>query len=238
LSLLVLWSAGCAYFGTDAPLDLLTYSSETTERRPHLIIFLRGQGGSHKSFQKEGFVSAVRRRNLPFDMVAPNAHMGYYVAESLVPRLKQDVIDPAMADGYDRIWLVGASMGGMGALWYTRLHPEDIAGVYLISPFLGDPEIIDEIAGAGGMRSWSPGAYDPSEDWERLLWDWLKRYAENPEGRPPIYLGYGRDDRFGKAHRLLAEGLPQERVFRVPGGHDPETMRRLWQRFLSDNRLR
>ncbi len=236
--MVVLWSAGCVYFGTEAPLDVATYQSETGDTRPHLIVFLRGQGGSHKSFQKEGFVSAVRRRDLPFDMVAPNAHVGYYVAESLVRRLKEDVIDPAKQGGYNRIWLVGASMGGMGALWYTRLHPGDIDGVCLISPFLGDTEIIDEIAGAGGLRNWSPGSYDPSDDWERLLWDWLKGYAENPEGRTPIYLGYGRGDRFSKAHRLLAERLPPERVFETEGGHDPETMKNLWQGFLDDGILR
>ncbi len=237
--LLALGLSGCAYFfGTNAPLDVLRYGPDDGGRRPHLIVFLRGRGGSHRSFEKEGFVSAVRGRGLPFDMVAPNAHVGYYVGESLVARLKTDVIDPAKAQGYRRIWLVGASMGGMGALWYMRLHPEDIDGVYVIAPFLGDPEINDEIAGAGGVRSWSPGDYDPSEDWQRLLWDWLKSDAGNPEGRMPLYLGYGQEDRFVKAHRLLAEILPPQRVYAVDGGHDPETMRRLWLRFLDDGRLR
>ena len=110
--------------------------------------------------------------------------------------------------------------------------------ITVIAPFLGDPEIIDEIAGEGGVRNWSPGGYDPSEDWQRLLWDWLKSYADNPEGRIPLYLGYGQEDRFIKAHRLLAEILPQQRVYAVEGGHDPETMRRLWLRFLDDGRLR
>ncbi len=233
------WLTGCAYFlGADAPLDVLRYGPDDGGRRPHLIVFLRGQGGSHRSFEKEGFVSAVRQRSLPFDMVAPNAHVGYYVAESLVSRLKTDVIDPAKAQGCRRIWLVGASMGGMGALWYTRLHPEDIDGVYVIAPFLGDAEIIGEIAEAGGVRNWSPGPYDPSEDWERLLWDWLKTDAGNPDASVPLYLGYGKEDRFVEAHRLLAAILPPERVYAVDGGHDPETMRRLWLRFLDDGRLR
>lgn len=237
-SLLMFWMTGCAYFlGTDAPLDVLRYTPADGKRHDNLIVFLRGRGGSHRSFEKEGFVSAVRQRGLPFDMVAPNAHVGYYVARSFVVRLKADVIDPAKAEGYRRIWLVGASMGGMGALWYMRLHPGDVDGVYAISPFLGDPEIIDEIAEAGGVRNWSPGTYDPSEDWQRLLWDWLKTDAGNPDAPIPLYLGYGKEDRFVKAHRLLAAILPPERVYTADGGHDPETMRRVWLRFLDDGRL-
>lgn len=237
-SLLLFWMTGCVYFlGTDAPLDVLRYAPADGGRHDNLIVFLRGRGGSHRSFEEEGFVSAVRQRGLPFDMVAPNAHVGYYVAESLAVRLKADVIDPAKAEGYRRIWLVGASMGGTGALWYMRLHPGDIDGVYAIAPFLGDPEIIDEIAEAGGVRNWSPGAYDPSEDWQRLLWDWLKTDAGNADAPVPLYLGYGKEDRFVKAHRLLATILPPERVYTADGGHDPATMRRVWLRFLDDGRL-
>jgi len=48
-------------------------------------------------------------------------------------------------------------MGGLGALMYLRAHPEDIAGVCLISPFLGYPGIISEISAAGGLTAWIPG---------------------------------------------------------------------------------
>jgi hypothetical protein len=35
-----------------------------------------------------------------------------------------------------------------------------------------------------------------------------------------LHLGYGRDDRFADAHRLLATQLPAAQVFDTPGGHD------------------
>ena len=226
--------SGCAFWGGDKPLETLTYRSQDPSNES-LIVFLRGRGGSHEDFAEEGFIDSVRQRGLAYDMMAPDAHLGYYFSETLVPRLKKDVVDPAKAQGYRRIWLVGVSMGGLGALMYTRSHPEDVAGVYLIAPFLGYSDIIDEIAEAGGVRSWSPGNYDPSEDWQRMLWDWLKTVGENPSDWPPIYLGYGVDDDFATAHGLLGEILPQDRIFETQGGHTPDAMKRAWLLFLDNS---
>ncbi len=228
--------SGCVFWGGREPLETLTYRfgpscSESA------IVFLRGRGGSPEDFAENGFVDEVLRRRLPYDMMAPNAHFGYYFSRTLVPRLKQDVIDPAKAGGYRRVWLVGASMGGLGALMYLRSHPEDVEGVYLISPFLGLNGMIKEIAKSGGVRSWSPGEYDPEDDWNRMLWDWLKQYSENPSAWPPIYLGYGTEDRFHSAHRLLGQILPAERVYETQGGHTPEAMKKVWDLFLDGENL-
>ena len=223
---------GCAFWGGTEPLESLVYTVDENHPNTNLIVFLKGRGGRQESFAEEGFVADVWHRKLPFDMMAPNAHMGYYFAETLVPRLKADVIDPARAKGYERIWLVGVSMGGLGALMYLRSHPGDLAGVYVISPFLGYRDIVQEVADAGGIRRWTPGAYDPGNDWERMFWDWLKTYAENPGAWPPFYLGYGSEDDFVKAQGMLADVLPRGRVFVIEGAHDPLTMRQLWLRFL------
>lgn len=224
--------SGCSWFGTNAPLKILAYSGGEGEGQPNLIVFLRGRGGSHKSFAGEGFVDAVRGRRLPFDMVAPNLHVGYYMAKTMVTRLKTDVVDPAKAKGYEKIWLVGASMGGLGALRYLQSHPKDVDGVYIISPFLGYEETIAEISEAGGVRSWNPGEYDPEDDWERMFWSWLKEYATEQDTWPPVYLGYGKQDAYIQGQKLLAGILPPNRVFAIEGGHDPKTMYRLWLRFL------
>ncbi len=47
-----------------------------------------------------------------------------------------------------------------------------------------------------------------------------------------IYLGYGTDDAFAGANALLANALPQERVFREKGGHDWPVWKKLWTDFL------
>jgi hypothetical protein len=48
----------------------------------------------------------------------------------------------------------------------------------------------------------------------------------------PLYLGYGRDDRFALAYGLLAQTLSPDAVQVVPGGHDWQTWLTLWGQFL------
>ncbi len=224
-----LLSTGCA---TNAPLEVLSYSAVSNQQQPRLLIFLRGRGGSHADYEKHGFIDDIRKRGLPYDMKAPNLHMGYYIGRSLVERLKTDIIDPARANGYEEIWLVGASMGGLGALLYEKFHPEDIDGIYLISPFLGERETIDAIVAAGGLGNWDPGTYDPNEDWQIMLWDWIKIRTDADWEGTPLFLGYGRDDMFKEAHALLSTALPAERIFTTDGGHTPKVMRRVWLQYL------
>ena len=228
--------AGCSLFNK-TPMDVLSYQHPAADATDHptdkLIVFMRGMGGSHRSFEKEGLVSDICQQNPPFDMVAPNAHYGYYADRSLMERMKADVIDPAHAEGYKEIWLIGFSMGGLGALLYTIDHPEDIQGIYLVAPFLGTYSIFEEIEAAGGVRKWQPGTFDPYKKWQRMLWRWLK---ENATEHPtiPIYLGYGENDHYVAGQHLLASILPPERVFTVPGGHDYESFRSLWKLFLEN----
>jgi pimeloyl-ACP methyl ester carboxylesterase len=230
----VLFITSCALFST-GPMDVLTYESLDSEARgKHLFVFMRGMGGSHHSFEKEGLVTGVRARGLPFDMAAPNAHFGYYRNRSLIDRLRIDVIEPLRAKGYEHIWLVGFSLGGLGSLLYLMERPEDIAGVLLISPFLGEEgPILEEIESAGGIRSWKPGPYNAEKDWERMLYDWLKRdIADRPEKK--VYLGYASDDPYAGGQRLLADILPLNRVYHIQGGHDYKTFKAIWSHFLDN----
>lgn len=219
----------------NAPMDVLIYENPNkAEANQRMIVFLRGIGGSHHIFEEEGLVDDVRACGLPFDMSAPNAHFGYYGDRNLVARLKEDVIDPARARGCQKIWLVGVSMGGLGALLYLMERPEDIAGVYLISPFLGTQVILDEIETAGGVREWEPGPYIAEEDWQRMLWHWLKTtIADHPD--KIVYLGYGTDDPYKRGQQLLATLLPSNHVYAIDGAHDYQTMKDLWKIFLAND---
>ncbi len=49
---------------------------------------------------------------------------------------------------------------------------------------------------------------------------------------PPLYLGFGHDDRFAAAHKLLAAALPPASVDVIAGGHEWRTWTRLWENFL------
>lgn len=226
---------GC--FG-NTPLKSLNYSSQNDINHKNLIVFLRGLGGDNRDFVNEGFVDSVRLHNLPFDMTAPNAHFGYYFSQTITTRLKADVIDPAKINGYEKIWLVGLSMGGLGSLMYVKENPEEIAGVYLISPFLGYEKIIKEITQAGGVHLWQPGEYDPVDDWQRMFWHWLKQCSEGEKPMPNLYLGFGSEDPFNPAHQLLKEILPTDHIFIIAGDHDKKTMTQLWSLFLTHDELK
>ncbi len=237
--ILAVLSGGCS---GNKPLEILEYESEPV-RYKNLIVFLQGMGGTtscftagHKCFAAEGFVEAVRSRNLPYDMVAPGTHFGYYRARTLGERLRNDVILPARSKGYERIWLVGVSLGGLGSLMYLKHHPEDVDGVLTLGPFLGYDEIIDEIYAAGGVAQWQPGSFDEQKKWQRMLWRWIKERDQHSNASP-VFIGYGDWDPYVRAHRLLAATLPPEQVYAVDGGHRFSTFRKIWEKFLDSGHL-
>ncbi len=237
LILLIFFLTGCMNSNT-IPLETEYYENKT-QPQPNLIIFLRGMGGTincpfkcHKCFETEGFVDTINQKHLPFDMVAPNAHFGYYQDRSFVIRLKKDIIDPAKKKGYQKIWLVGISMGAFGSVMYLKEHPEDIAGVIILGPFLGREDIINEVTVNGGLANWDPGPYDEKKDWARKLWHWLKEYDHYNIENAPIYLGIGSKDPYYKGQKLLADSLPPERVVEIDGKHRFTTFKNCWDIFL------
>ena len=213
------------------PLEVLHYIGEENSHE-NLFIFLRGLGGSHRSFAKEGMVDATWKKDIDFDMAAPNSHFGYYSERTLIERLRLDMIVPAKRKGYKKIWLVGASMGGLGSLLYTREHPKDIDGIFLISPFVGYNKIIKEIISQGGLEQWHPGDYSPDKDWQRMLWHWVKAEVKN-QNTSPVYLGFGSEDKYAAGQELLSSALPADHIIRMKGGHNYDTFNRLWLNFLN-----
>jgi len=207
-----------------------------------LVVMLPGAYSLPQEFIEQGFVQALRERGLAADVAIADAHLGYFNDRSVLRRLRDDVIGPARAQGYQRLWLVGISLGGFGALAYASVHGREPAlgvdGVLAIAPYLGSRRLQGEMLAAGGALSWAesaaaagPPVLEPlnPDDRERALWRWL---AQPPFGAPPVHLGYGLEDRLADGHRLLASVLPVERVTTVPGGHDWPPWRALWQQWL------
>ena len=232
MMVLSLLATGCSYLATK-PLETETYRSVPESERRNLIVFMRALYGNHKTFEKEGFVAMVYDKGLRYDMAAPDASLAYYYGRTLDKRLREDVIKPALAAGYTNIWLVGVSLGGLGSLLYLLNYPEDsgIAGVVLMAPYLGDREILHEIVQAGGVRKWQPGD-DDDNDWQRLLWRWLKSYDRQQDHLPPVYLGYGDDDPFAQGQGLLATLLPRDHVVVIEGTHSVDTVKEIWSIML------
>jgi len=227
--------AGCARL-RPTPVPLRTVSHPGTGRPATLLVALPGRRDRPEDFDRYGFPAMASQAGAKVDLIAADAHLGYYYKRTIVDRLHADVIAPARPR-YRRIWLVGVSIGGTGALLYAARHPENVDGIVLLAPFLGERQVIDEVAAAGGLRNWTPPQSLASDDFQRQLWAWLKRYAQGSEGQIPLYLGYGSRDSFARANGLLGEVLPKERVFTVDGGHDWKAWRALWAELVGTGAL-
>ena len=234
----VLLTSGCTGLrSAHTPMYTQTDASQCVARADALIVMLPGVYSYPDEFVREGFVKAVQDSRLAADVVRVDAHLGYYEKNAFVERLRQDVIAPAKARGYRAIWIFGISLGGFGGLIYAQEHPEDIAGVVALAPYLGAPAISDAVAKAGGLMRWSAAA-NPSGDErsqrETALWTSLKRYGSPTAATlPQLWLGYGKADRFATSNGLLGTVLPPERVFATEGGHDWAPWLRLWKSALA-----
>ena len=62
-----------------------------------------------------------------------DAHVGYYLDRNLVERVESAVIAPARRAGCRRTWMLGISLGGLGALLCARAIPE-VERVILLAP--------------------------------------------------------------------------------------------------------
>jgi pimeloyl-ACP methyl ester carboxylesterase len=195
-----------------------------------LLVMLPGAMHKPQDLVANGFPAALRERGLPISVVIPDAHAGYYLDRDLVDRLNADIIASAESRRYRDIWLMGISLGGLGALMYARAHARAVKGVVVLAPYLGVPGTIHEVARAGGLRTWEPGVNAGNED-ERGVLQWLKGYGLD-DSIPVIHLGYGKQDRFAAASELLHECLPRRQVTAIAGGHDWATWTTLWKLLL------
>ncbi len=200
-----------------------------------LVVLLPGRWDRPRDFEKYSFPEIAARAGARVDMVAVDAHLNYYLKNMIVDRLREDVIGPA-SQHYERIWLVGISIGGTGALLYASRHPEDLAGVILFAPYLGEDAVIDEVEAAGGLASWQPPESVAQDDFQRRIWIGLQGYARE-KSRPPLYLGWGEKDSFARANGLLARELPKNHVFTAPGGHEWKAWKALWEQFVRTGAL-
>lgn len=209
---------------TETPIPKIESIHEHAAGRS-LIIMLPGVGDRAGSFAKQEFTAIAGQHG--FDTVAVDAHLGYYQDRSLLTRMREDVVRPARAIGYEDIWLLGISMGGFGALSYAHAHPEDIDGLILLAPWLGGDTITDDVRAAPSLAAWRADGID-SPAYEIDVWQWLQQETNKPEGKP-IVLAYGTSDRLAGSYAPLLEVIPASRTHTRNGGHKWTTWRPLWQ---------
>jgi pimeloyl-ACP methyl ester carboxylesterase len=201
-----------------------------------LVIFLPGLGDDMEAFERAGFIDLLRRSSRPMDAVVADAHLGYYLDGSLLERVYEDVVLPYENAGYSRLFVVGVSLGGLGAIQLRQTLGDRIDGIVLFGPFLGEDDLIREIEDGGGVQDWRRRlVYTPER--ERQVWIWIDELIEPGSNRiPSAILAFGSGDKFERAGRLLARWLPDDDVFTNDGGHDWATWSLLWADVLESGR--
>jgi pimeloyl-ACP methyl ester carboxylesterase len=236
-SLTALAVGGCYFVQSPSrPLQALTFRRDSTARQPCLVVFLPGMLDGPDTYRQHGFPDDVLRSGAACDSVAINLHYRYYGEGGVADMIWEDVLQPAIARGYEEIWLVGISMGGLGTVLTASQHNRHIAGVILLSPFLGEEPFLRSIGDAGGLEAWHPPDPMPTEitgeNYSLFMWAWLRGYIDDPDGMPPLYLGWAENERLAPAAEMLAAALPEGRVLTAEGAHNWATWRPLFRAAL------
>jgi pimeloyl-ACP methyl ester carboxylesterase len=229
---------GCALMGAGSGVKMDVIYDDggcAKTQAPTLLVFLPGANMAPSELVREGFVAAVRQQGLALDLMLPDANLNYVFDGSMKRRLEEEVFGVARAQGYQRIWLAGISMGGYIAMAYAAEHPNEIAGVLAMAPYVGRRPLLKQIVDAGGPAAWRRTAQPRDDkDLDHTLWMWLA----DPARTTPLWLGYGSEDRLAPGIEILAKSLPATQVQVVRGGHDWPPWRNLWAQWLQDGPLK
>ena len=197
-----------------------------------LIVMIPGANQHPDELLKNGFLAAVRERQLDVDIALMAPQPAHLMDRSALTLLHSKIVLPAHARGQQSVWLAGISWGGFLALLYAVDHAADVDGLCLLAPYLGNHMMTTELLGYSSLGEWNAGVAGKQDELaeERRLWRYLAQ--RRPESAPIRYLGFGAEDRFAASQRLLARQLPPEVVDIIPGGHDAGVWRQLWDRLL------
>ena len=194
------------------------------------MVWLPGAYHTAQDFVTAGFAQAVRARQISLDLIFIDMELEHVGDRSALQKLHSDIVSPARAAGIS-VWLGGISLGGLFALDYAASHPDEVDGLCLLAPYLGSRILTNEIARAPGLAAWQPDELAEADE-QRRVWRYIKNRRA---GSPPLYLGFGREDRFSAAHELLAAALPADSVDVISGGHEWPTWSSLWGNFLDSS---
>ncbi|MDB5882302.1 MAG: alpha/beta hydrolase [Ramlibacter sp.] len=224
-SWVLLWAGmlfGCFPRG-DPSKPIPTFLVNAPQKAQRLVVVLPGRGDDLDDLRKSGIAQAVQSAWPDADVVLTGLALGYYMEGQPDQRLHDEVIVPARRRGYQQVWLVGASMGAMGAVMYDRAYANDVTGMVLLAPYLGEHPVLSDIAAAGGAAAWQPPPKPASinpDNFQQELWRHLQSWSRQPAAARNVWLAYGKTDRLREAVPLLAPLLPPGHVLVREGGHE------------------
>jgi len=222
---IVVFVLGCSGSRGKKTLHSVRYSGMTGKRS--LVVLLPTMGGKGSHYETQGFLEEVWERGFEASMEVVDVKPTLYLGSRIVELLKTEVIEPAKAEGFEEIYLVGISLGGHGVLLYATTYPEDVDGIVILAPFISGDTAREAIDESGGLETWEDC---PFIAWTHAcnLWKSLKVYVSDPRNQKKVVLGFGTEDIFFEQCRILADVLLPEQVFTVSGGHDWATWKRLF----------
>lgn len=197
------------------------------------VLLLPGAYQTADDFVHAGFATAVAARALALDLYFIDLQPQHLTDREPLRQLHQQLVQPARAAGI-HVWILGISFGGLLGLLYAQQYPHMLRGLCLLAPYLGNRALCAEIQRAGGLARWDATHSAGPDAEERTTWRFIHRRQADGLVR---FMGYGRDDRFAAAHRLLAAALPSATADVIPGGHDWRTWRQLWDNFLDQEHM-
>ena len=226
IALGVIVLSGCFFvIGNEKkPIETLVVPGAGTEPAADAVIVLPGFGADAEKLKEHHVDEAIHRSWPQADVVLVSATFAYYAHNVFLPHFEQDVMAPAL-QRYRRIWLAGASVGGMGAILYEREHPGLVSGLILFAPWLGSKDTLEAVR-AAGVQHWDPGPkpeHVDGKNFENEMWREIRDWSLDPAEAKRVWLVCGDKDKFLEADRMLAAALPDQHYLEVPGGHTYDT---------------
>ena len=228
--------SGCSIiFAVETPVPALHYPAPDGSTSK-MVVFLPGFAEGPEQFENNDFIRLLQERYPSVSAVAMDTHLGYYKKGMLADRVIGETIEPAIAEGYDTIVVVGLSMGGYGALWTSDSIPGDVDGIVLMAPYLGDIDAPKGVKEHGGMREWV-ASFSDELDFDEIPWIWADGLIYGDRGNPQIVLAYGDADRLKPNASVLEKHLPREHVFTNDGPHKWTAWTPLWSDIMESGVL-
>ena len=212
---------GCAA-GGDVTKPVPTTFIAAPQPAQRLVVMLPGRGDSLQKLTETGIAEIIQQSWPDADVLLTGLTMPFYQQGRAVQRLHDEVIEPARRKGYGQVWLAGISLGGMGTLLYDSEYPDQIDGLLLLSPYLGEDAIHQQIRQAGGLAAWQagPARTKGPDTFQHELWRSLQGWSGRPKRAGSTWVAVGADEPFRHPVELITPLLPADHVIILPGKHN------------------
>jgi len=150
--------ASCMVMKTSTEtIRIETIAAQKAGTAKRMVIVWPGYGDDLAALKRSGIASVIQSKLPDAEVVLVELPLPYLMQGRGVRRLHEEIVSPAKQRGFRDIYFAGASMGGMGVLLYEREYPNEMRGLILMAPFMGDPAVMKEVEAAGGLAQWNPG---------------------------------------------------------------------------------